>query len=259
VARSTVTTAGFRQSGRRTLVELGIVVVALGLLVLAGRSGAGWLADAAVQGLPASVDRAVGEAGAAQMRAKYGPAAQAPLAARERVARIFDELRGALTQEQLGALVAPQVTVVADDQVNAFALPGGEVFVLTGLLERVGDDDSMLRGVLAHELGHAVRRHGLRSLARSAATSVAIGWLLGNVDEMGRTLVAGASELEGLSYSRVMETEADQFAVELLTRAGRDPAGLARFLESLEQVPVPELLSTHPDPRARAEAIRAEL
>jgi predicted Zn-dependent protease len=53
-----------------------------------------------------------------------------------------------------------------------------------------------------------------------------------------------------------MESEADAFGLDLLQRAGYDGDGLARFLESLETQPVPELLSTHPDPRARAEAIR---
>src|SRR4029453_19619355 len=83
-----------------------------------------------------------------------------------RVERVFEELRSGRTPEETRALVSPRVTVLKDEQVNAFALPGGEVFVLTGLLDRVKDDDDLLRGVLAHELGHAVHRHGVRSIAR---------------------------------------------------------------------------------------------
>src|SRR5690606_27342106 len=141
----------------------------------------------------------------------------------------FDELRDAMTEEEKNILRNPRVTVVVDEQVNAFALPGGEVFVLTGLLERVEDDDALLRGVLAHELGHAVRRHGVRLLARKAAFGVAIALIIGQVDEVVVTLAAGASELDGLSHSRAMETEADEFGVNLLGRAGHDADGLARF------------------------------
>lgn len=243
------------------MVELGVLALVLLLAYLGLQGCAGCLTERAIDALPPSVDATVGKAGAEQMRAKYGAAggAEPPAAARQRVERIFAELLDALSAEQAAALDNPRVTLVADEQVNAFALPGGEVFVLIGLLARVGDDDALLRGVLAHELGHAVRRHGLRSLARNAAVSMAVGWLLGDVDELTASLVAGAAQLDELSYSRDMETEADDFGFELLRRGGHDPEGLARFLESLESAPVPQLLSTHPDSRQRAAAIRRRL
>jgi predicted Zn-dependent protease len=193
------------------------------------------------------------------MRSKYGLGAEPTAQQRERVERVFAELSDALTADEAALLSHARVTVLVDPQVNAFALPGGEVFVLTGLLERVGDDDALLRGVLAHELGHAVKRHGVRSLARNAAYSLTIGWLLGDLDDMTASLVSGASELDRLSHSRAMETEADDFGVSLLARAGHDPEGLARFLESLETAPVPELLSTHPNSRERAQAVRRHM
>jgi predicted Zn-dependent protease len=259
VTHATDTAPGFRQSGRRTIVEIGLLALALVGLFFGLRAGANWLADGAVSGLPPDVDAKVGSAGAQSFRAQYEGKGEVPEAARERVDRIFAELRGALTAEQATVLREPRVTVVVDEQVNAFALPGGEVFVLTGLLDRVAADDGMLRGVLAHELGHAVLRHGMRQLARSAAFSIALGIVLGDVDRLTQTLVGGAAQLERLGYSRGMETEADDFGFELLQRAGQSPEGLARFLESLESAPVPELLSTHPDPKARAEALRERL
>jgi predicted Zn-dependent protease len=259
VTQATDTAGGFRQSGKRTLVELGVLLVALVLLFFGLRAGANGLADGAVSGLPPEVDAKVGSASASSFRAQYESKGEVPEPARERVERIFAELRGALTTDQAAVLREPRVTVVADEQVNAFALPGGEVFVLTGLLDRVGGDDGMLRGVLAHELGHAVLRHGMRQLARSAAFAVALGVVLGDLDSLTQTLVGGAAQLERLGYSRGMETEADEFGFALLQRAGQSPEGLARFLESLESAPVPELLSTHPDSKARAEAVRAKL
>jgi predicted Zn-dependent protease len=205
------------------------------------------------------VDAAIGKTAGEATRKQHG-LGKAPTPEQvERVERIFDELRKGLTPEEARILVAPRVTTVVDPQVNAFALPGGEVFVLTGLLDRVKDDDDLIRGVLAHELGHAVHRHGVRSLARNGVYGMALSLFLGDIDGIAATIIAGASKLDTLQYSRSMEEEADDFGVDLLLRIGRDPDGLARFMESLEAAPVPELLSTHPDSKARAESIRKKL
>lgn len=256
VAQSTETSAGFGQSWKRSVLELGVVLAFLVGLFLAGRAAIGWVASAAVAALPASVDAQIGKLGADQFRAQYAASGEPTEAQKERVQGLFDELRGALTDEERAILGVPRVTVVRDETVNAFALPGGEVFVLTGLLDRAGEDDAMVRGVLAHELGHAIHRHGMRGLARRAGYAVALAYLLGDVDEIVIVLGGYAAQLDSLSYSRDMESEADAFGVDLLRRTGHDPDGLARFLESLGSQPVPELLSTHPDPVERARVIR---
>ena len=128
--------------------------------------------------------------------------------------------------------------------------------MLTGLLDRARDDDALIEGVLAHELGHAIARHGTRTLARSSAVRIAVLSLVGGDSETIALLASGAVKLTELSYSRDMETEADAFGAGLLQRMGKPVDGLARFLESLESQPVPEMLSTHPDPKARAEELR---
>ena len=114
----------------------------------------------------------------------------------------------------------------------------------------------MLRGVLAHELGHAVHRHGVRGLVRRGVYGIGLALLLGGSDDAITALIAGASQLDDLGYSRSMEEEADRFGVDLLRRTNHSSEGLARFLESLESVPIPQLLSTHPDSKERAKAIR---
>jgi predicted Zn-dependent protease len=244
-----------RKRSRIVFEVLGLLL-ALVLLLLALRSFAGCAAGVIVKQLPPSADAKIGETAAAAIRAEH-ELAQAPTQAQvQRVERVFGELRQALTKDEAATLVAPKVTVLVDSTVNAFALPGGEVFVLTGLLDRVGDDDDMLRGVLAHELGHAVHRHGMRSVVRSALTAIALALVLGGSDDLTALLVRNASSLDQLSFSRDMETDADRFGTDLLQRAGGSPEGLARFLESLGKQPVPELLSTHPDPNGRAEEIR---
>lgn len=251
---------GFGQSWKRTLVEVGIIVALLGLLLLGLRGCAGCASTAIVSALPADIDAAIGKAGGEAMRAQYSAGAdKVTPEQRERVEKIFNELRENLTPEETAILISPRITVVSDPQVNAFALPGGEVFVLTGLLDRVKEDDDLIRGVLAHELGHAIHRHGVRGLVRNAIYGIALSFLLGDMDAVTGTVLAGASKLDRLSHSRSMEEESDDFGVTLLQRAKRDPEGLARFLESLESVPVPELLSTHPDSEGRAKAIRDRL
>lgn len=248
---------GFRQGWSRTLAEVGAAVAVLALVALGLRGCADRVTAAVVERLPPSVDARVGEAAAeAQRAARMTPA---PPEASARAQRVFDELRGALTTEERGALLALRVTTQRDDAVNAFALPGGETFVLTGLTDRLRGDDDALRGVLAHELGHAARRHGLRAMVRARAYTLALALFAGSVGDVSLTLVGAASSLEGLRYSRAMEDEADAFAVELLARSGRSAEGLARFLESLERAPVPTLLSTHPDSAARARAIRSRI
>lgn len=251
---------GFGHSPQRIVAEIGVILLGILLLLLAARGCAGCAAGAIVSQLPPSTDAAMGKAAGEAMRAQYGVGRDDPTAEqKERVQRVFDELRTKLTPEETRILGAPRVTVVKDDQVNAFALPGGEVFVLTGLLDRAKEDDDELRGVLAHELGHAVKRHGVRSIVRNAAFGLAIAMVIGDMNDITATVIAGASQLDELSYSRSMEEEADEFGVDLLARANKSPEGLARFLESLGSQPVPELLSTHPAPEERAKAIREKM
>lgn len=246
------------QSVRRTIVEFAAIALGLLVVILAGRFVVGCAAERAALALPPSVDRKIGEAASQAFLAGHLGSAPPPEQA-ARVERVFSELVGELTADQREALGTPEVSLVLDETANAFALPGGRVFVLTGLLELVGEGDAgdtRLRGVLAHELGHAVERHAVRSLARRTAFGLVVGLLMGNGDRLGDTLLAGASQLEYLRNSREMETEADDFGVTLLRKSGHDSTGLAEFLEKLDAQPVPELLSTHPDPGDRAARIR---
>lgn len=244
------------QSGKRTLLEIAGLLAGVALIVLLFRGCSGHLVTAITSAVPPSVDAQLGAAGASSFRAQYATAGAPDEEDVRRVEHLFEELLAALSSEERRILGEPRVTVVADPTVNAFALPGGEVFVLTGLLDRAGDDDDLVRGVLAHEIGHAVHRHGVRGLIKASLVSIALAYFFGADQELVSTLLAGASELDRLSHSREMEEEADRFGVDLLRRAGHDPSGLARFLESLESQPVPELLSTHPDPAERARVIR---
>src|SRR5262245_180279 len=118
---------GFHQSGKRTLAELLIIVFAIALLVLGLRACAGCLAGPIVSSLPPSVDEAMGKAAGESFRAEYAAGEAPTQEQQDRAARVFGELRSALTPDEARVLVSPRLTVARDAQVNAFALPGGEV------------------------------------------------------------------------------------------------------------------------------------
>lgn len=168
----------------------------------------------------------------------------------------------------LGARLAGRLTnrqrrfsfrVVQSDQVNAFALPGGFVFITRPLLDRCRADEPALAFVLGHEMGHVVRGHVMERMAggtvmRAAAARLPGGLLSGLLTQFVTT-----------AYSRDHETEADIFAVRLLCSAGLDPRGAIRTLRLLETLAggeaslLPAYLQTHPPARDRIAEVAAWL
>ena len=128
-------------------------------------------------------------------------------------------------------------TVLNDDKINAFALPGGFVHVTRGLIA-LADDEAELAGVLAHEIGHVVARHTAQRYSRAVATNLGLtvlgvlGSAYGVPSQLGQVASVGAQAyLQG--FSRDQELEADQLGVRYLARAGYDPQAMASFLEKL--------------------------
>jgi len=167
---------------------------------------------------------------------------------------------------RLGQAAGPEVGAIhanvnRDEQVNAFALPGGHVYVLSGLLQKIENVDE-LAGVLAHEIGHVARRHQIRNLGRQIGIGTALSLILGNVDAFTGTLVSGAAQLTALSFSREQEADADAYGVALMAKAGFDPRALGPFLARLPSAGVPAFLQDHPtgeDRRATLAALAAAL
>lgn len=121
--------------------------------------------------------------------------------------------------------------VVRDPSVNAFALPGGDIYVNTGLIRAIDDVDA-LAGVLAHEVAHVEARHGTEQLTKAYGTQALIA-LLGS--DSGLVEVAGDLVASGVfsKFSRDAEREADRLGLELLAEAGFDPQGMVEFFEVL--------------------------
>jgi predicted Zn-dependent protease len=153
------------------------------------------------------------------------------------------------------------VHVLRDPAVNAFALPGGEIVVMDGLLHAAHDPEEVA-GVLAHEIAHAVYRHPLQGLLRTAGSGLLLGALLGSHGSLDAAAGQFAARLVLFSYSRQDEAAADRLGVHLLNAADIRGKPLAELLRRLSAqgrgAGTPALLSTHPSSAERIAAIEAE-
>jgi predicted Zn-dependent protease len=150
------------------------------------------------------------------------------------------------------------------DVINAFALPGGQVFITRGLVERM-DNEAQLAGVLGHEIAHVTARHANNRLTRQMGLSVAAaigGAVIGDDQDLQllvNGLVTGAGVF-ALTFDRGQETESDILGMRYMSRAGYDPTGQLQVMEILAEASQgprqPEWLSTHPLPETRIERIR---
>lgn len=145
-----------------------------------------------------------------------------------------------------------KITVLIDDKtINAFCAPGGYIFVYTGIL-RYLDNEAELAGVLAHEMGHAERRHGTRQMTKTYGIQMVLDFLLQGSDSESFKQVIGG--LLTLRYSRSYEREADECSVRYLCATSYQSDGAAGFFEKIRDEngqKGDELLSTHPDPEER--------
>ncbi|WP_333784080.1 M48 family metalloprotease [Thermocrinis sp.] len=148
--------------------------------------------------------------------------------------------------------------LVNSEQVNAFALPGGPVFITVGLLFQL-ENESQLASVLGHELGHINARHHARFLEKMVALNILlnIGSVLISDKPYGQVLIQFGhigAQLLSLKFSRDQEREADRFGIDYTIKAGYDPNGLIEvfhIFKRLEKDRPPEWLSTHPLPETR--------
>lgn len=125
-----------------------------------------------------------------------------------------------------------KISLVDNPVPNAFALPAGRIFVFTGFLTMAKNPEEVA-GVLAHEVAHVMRRHGLRKMIANAGPSVVFDRVLGSSRGFLGALAAGSNLLIQQNFSREYESEADDMAFDYLVAAGIDPRGLETFLNRL--------------------------
>ncbi len=155
--------------------------------------------------------------------------------------------------------------VVADPSINAFALPGGPMFINTGLLKAV-DNEAQLAGVMGHEMSHVILRHGTNQASKSKfielpallASQMAGQSMIGKLAQAGIGLGANSVLLK---FSRSAESQADLMGSHLMAESGYDPMEMARFFEKLNAQGggrTLQFLSDHPNPDNREKAIEEE-
>ncbi len=163
-----------------------------------------------------------------------------------------------------------EVVVFEDDQVNAFALPGGKIGVYTGLL-KVATNQHQLAAVIGHEVGHVIAHHGNERMSQSTLINLgsqAVGTVLemNEVPNSGPIMAAiglGAQVGIQLPFSRSHESEADVIGLVLMAQSGFDPRESVQLWKNMEAASggngQPELLSTHPSPNTRIENLQKNM
>ncbi len=141
-----------------------------------------------------------------------------------------------------------EISVVRQDELNAFAMPGGHIVVYDGLLYQLESAEAFA-ALLGHEVAHVKHRHSLKSISRSLSSYLFVSFILSDLNGITSVLVENAHMLSRLSYSRELEQAADQEALDLLALNKLDQQGLVQLMETLEeqeQLVPPTLLSSHP-------------
>lgn len=160
--------------------------------------------------------------------------------------------------------------LLADDEtVNAFALPGGQVFITEALLSRL-ETRGQVAGVLAHEIGHVVARHSAEQIAQQQLTQGLTGALViatydpeNPSSQQAAQMAALVGQLVNMKFSREDELQSDYLGVRIMAETGYDPRALIRVMEVLDEASggqrQPEFASTHPYPENRIAEIEAAI
>lgn len=164
--------------------------------------------------------------------------------------RALDELVAALVAAAPPSGYTFRAQVADVKVVNAFAVPGGFIVVLRGLLEEMHSPEE-LAGVLAHEIQHVLRRHATKALVQHISTGLLLTAVSGDLSGVMAYGLEGARVLGQLRYGRAAEEEADAKGMQLIIKAGLDPRGMIAFFEAIQKeegkgAGRPVYLSSHP-------------
>jgi predicted Zn-dependent protease len=210
---------GRAQTGRIVAWSLA-ALVSIVLIVVYGMP---LIAERLTPLIPLSFERRLGAMADGQVRSIFGGKTCANAQGRAAFAKLVETLR------QASHLDMPLQTEVLTSRVpNAFALPGGKIYLLDGLLQKAGNADE-LAGVVAHEMGHVSHRDHMRMMIHRGGVSFLTGLLFGDVTGSSAVIFVTRSLFE-VSYTRDAEQNADAFAIETMHALGRSPAPMGDLL-----------------------------
>jgi Zn-dependent protease with chaperone function len=216
--------------------------------------GAPLAADRIAPLIPLSLEQRLGEATANEVVALFGD----HVCSQPEGSAALHKLVGALVAQ--AKLKIPVRTDTLDSNVpNAFALPGGRVFVLRALIAKADNVDE-LAGVIGHELGHVAHRDGLREMISTGGSAFLFGLLFGDVSGSGAIILAGRTLVQS-AYSRQAEASADAFSASVMRGLGRSPRPLGEFLLRLtgrQGGGAIAWLASHPPSQDRLEALKKD-
>jgi Zn-dependent protease with chaperone function len=216
-------------------------------------------------------DVKLGQEAAAEIRQHY------PVITDERIVRYLADVGDRLVAAGPAQLKHPayqySFTPVNLKEINAFALPGGPMFINRGMIAAAGAEGEVV-GVMAHELAHVLLRHGTANVTKAQNPWLQVGQLAGMLggamvggsagEAIAQTSQFGLGALL-LRYGRDFEKQADLLGAQIMARAGYDPRGLAKTFETIEkeaqasgQGGTPQWLSSHPNPGNRSQYITKE-
>ena len=213
------------QTTRRGVAKIvGWSVAAAVSIVCVVLFGVPLAADRLAPLVPKPIERRIGDASEVQVKTIFGRSTCSDPAGQAAFSKLVNRLRDAagLDDDSMTAGVLPSSVP------NAFALPGGKVYVLKALIDKAKSPDE-LAGILAHELGHLKHHDNMRGLIYNGGTSFLIGLLFGDVTGSSAVIFASRSVVEA-SYSREAETNADTFAIDIMHALGRSPKPAAELM-----------------------------
>ncbi len=227
------------------------VILIVGCLALESKSAKGIVL------IPPELEIAFGREVAREIEAKYGLLDNPELTVY--VDSVGQRLVGVCDRQD----IEYEFRILDEDKVNAFACPGGFVYVTTGILKII-DNEAELAGVLGHEIGHMVARHGVKRLQAQLGYSLLSHLLFGD-DEGVRKIANITANLVFLGYGRENEFEADYLGTEYVYVAGYDPQGVIELLAKIKQLEgrepwaVEVLLRSHPPTSDRIQQVGQQI
>ena len=229
--------------GRRGVAAIiGWSLAAAASIIVVVLFGVPLAADRLTPLVPAALERRLGDVAEGQVKLLFGNKTCTNVPGRAAFNKLVDEIRSAADMD-----VPLQAAVLSTPIPNAFALPGGKVYLFDGLLAKAENADE-IAGVLAHELGHLKHRDNTRNLIYNGGTSFLIGLLFGDVTGSAALIFASRS-LVTASYSREAEQNADTFSIDVMHRLGRSPKPMGELLFRVTGKQVDKtlsVLSNHP-------------